>query len=68
MIFVVDVVMEEQSASDQVSMSVVEEMETESEAKTASEPAKEQKVNGQAAEDEFTIDVKVENKGIHQNT
>ena len=68
MIFVVDEVMEEQSASEQVSMSVVEEMETESEAKTAAEPAKEQKVNGQAAEDEFTIDVKVENKGIHQNT
>ena len=61
MIFVSDVVMEEEKNSDQVSMNI-EEMETVDEIKNGAEPAGEQKVNGDAAEDEFTVDIKVENK------
>ena len=61
-LFVLDVVMEDQSSAEQVSMNVVEEMETGDEAKKDAKPATEQKVNGEAAEDEFTVDIKVEKK------
>ena len=61
-LFVLDVVMEDKSSAGQVSMNVVEEMETGDEAKKDAKPATEQKVNGEAAEDEFTVDIKVEKK------